>query len=241
MPEHISIQQGRLYPQPEYTIQIDQENKWTVTQVYLCHSASIIQVMPKPGVAHMDVTFATLANVTAAVGAGEVAEITCTYVGAGNKSAKADATYNMGLGLSEEPLLTHARYKDVPDAELEALKAIIDGKDKDDGGAANKDKVTSEYGKELLKKIQRGQTSYYAPKVTWKESWVRDNPVKNAELNKIGNVDSPDGKPPELAGGRTWLLNGVTQAQEGTAFRIEREWLASDRGGWDEDIYTDQP
>jgi hypothetical protein len=35
------------------------------------------------------------------------------------------------------------------------------------------------------------------------------------------------------------LLNGVTQTQEGGAFRIEREWLASDSGGWDADIYED--
>ena len=85
MPKHIAIQQGQLYPQPEYTIQIDQENKWTVTQVYLCHSRSILQVPgdAKPGLAHEEVTFATLANVTAVVGAGELAEITCTYVGAG--------------------------------------------------------------------------------------------------------------------------------------------------------------
>ena len=241
MPQHVAIQPGQLYPQPDYTIQIDQENKWTVTQVYLCHSKSILQVMPKPGLAHPEVTFATLANVTAAVGAGEIAEITCTFVGAGNKNEKANATYTMGLSLSEEPILTHQRYKDLPDAEVDALKALVDGKDKDDSGAPYKDKVKSVRGKEVLKKILRGQTSYYSPKVTWREGWTRDNPVKNSELNKIGEVSSPGGEPPELAGGRTWLLNGVTQTHEGNSFRIEREWLASDRGGWDEDIYKDEP
>jgi hypothetical protein len=44
---------------------------------------------------------------------------------------------------------------------------------------------------------------------------------------------------PSLAAGRNWLLTGVTQTQEGKAFRLEMEWLASDRGGWDPEIYND--
>ena len=28
MPEHVAIRSGRLYPQPDYTVQIDQEGKW---------------------------------------------------------------------------------------------------------------------------------------------------------------------------------------------------------------------
>ena len=34
-----------------------------------------------------------------------------------------------------------------------------------------RDKVTSDRGKEALAKIDRGQTSYYSPRVTWRESW----------------------------------------------------------------------
>jgi hypothetical protein len=56
-------------------------------------------------------------------------------------------------------------------------------------------------------------------------------------VNKIGQIDQPDGRQPNVGDGRTWLLNGVTQTQEGRAYRIEREWIASDAGGWDEDIY----
>ena len=59
-------------------------------------------------------------------------------------------------------------------------------------------------------------------------------------MNDIGNISEPSGEVPELAGGRNWLLNGVTQTQEGKSYRIEMEWLASDRGGWDEDIYKDE-
>jgi hypothetical protein len=145
----------------------------------------------------------------------------------------------MGLSLAEEPLLSHKRYKELPAKELEALQLLQSGKDKDDQGNKLRDKVESARGKEALSKIERGQTSYYSPRVTWKESWVRDKAVKAAELNDIGNIDDPNGPAPPLAGGRNWLLNGATQTQDGKSFRIEMEWLASDRGGWDAEIYTD--
>ena len=116
---------------------------------------------------------------------------------------------------------------------------IQSGKDKDDQGNKLRDKVESQRGKEVLQKFERGQTSYYSPRVIWKESWVRNKEVKATELNNIGKIDEPLGPVPSLASGRNWLLNGVTQTQEGKAFRIEMEWLASDRGGWDAEIYND--
>jgi hypothetical protein len=68
---------------------------------------------------------------------------------------------------------------------------------------------------------------------------VRDKAASGTELNDIGNIAAPSGPAPTLAGGRNWLLNGVSQTQEGKSFRIEMEWLASDRGGWDAQIYND--
>ncbi len=242
MPRHVSIQPGRLYPQPDYTIQVDQEGKWTVTQVFLCHRNSAVSLMPRPGSVHPEVPFVAASQVTAKVTEGDLAEITAVYTGAENSDegdSAAPPVYTMGLSLSEEPLLSHIRYEDLEDEEVEALQAISSGRDTDDTGAANKDKVTSELGLEALAKIRRGQVSYYSPKITWRESFVRDSGVKPSDLNKIGEIDNPSGDPPALAQDRDWLLNGVTQTQEGRSFRIEREWLASDRGGWDPDIYED--
>ena len=240
MPRHVAIQQGRLYPQPEYTIQIDKEGKWTVTQVYMCHRSSAVSLMPRPGSIHPDVPFVSISQSTAAITEGDLAVITCVYSGAENKEdEKANAVYTMGLSLSEEPILTHLRYKDLDSKERDNLQMILAGKEKDDGGTKLKDKIESDLGKEVLGKIERGQTSYYSPRVTWRESWVRDKPAKADELNDIGNISDPLGPVPSLAGGRDWLLNGVTQTQDGKAFRLEMEWLASDRGGWDPEIYQD--
>jgi hypothetical protein len=242
MPSHIAIQPGRLYPQPGYAVQIDKEGKWTATQIFLCHRSSAVSLMPRPGTPHPEIPFIAVSQAGAEFTEGDLAEITCQYAGAEDKEEedeKANAVYTMGLSLSEEPLLSHPRYKDLPEKEREALQSIQSGKDKDDQGNKLRDKIESELGVEALAKIERGQTGYYSPRVTWRESWVRNKPASAAELNEIGNISEPNGPVPPLAGGRNWLLNGVTQTQEGKSFRLEMEWLASDRGGWDPDIYTD--
>lgn len=242
MPRHVSIQPGRLYPQPGYSVQIDKEGKWTATQVFLCHRNSAVSLMPRPGTVHPEINFIEVSQAVANFTEGDLAEITCTYAGAEDKpeeDEKANAVYTMGLSLSEEPILSHIRYKDLDGKEREAIQLIISGKEKDDEGNKLRDKVESNLGIEVLGKIDRGQTSYYSPRVTWRESWVRDKPAKASELNDIGNIATPNGPAPGLAGGRNWLLNGVTQTQEGKSFRLEMEWLASDRGGWDPEIYKD--
>ena len=238
MPRHVSIQPGKLYPQPDYSISVDREGKWTATQVFLCHRNSITQVMPRPGTPHPEIQFISVDNATAQVSEGDIAQITCNYAGTDNTTNDpAKTTYSLGLSLSEEPLLSHKKFKVLAKAEIEALQAIISGKEADSSGGSYKDKVTSELGKKALEKIQRGQTSYYSPKVTWRQSTVRNASAASSDVNKIGQIDEPDGRQPNVGDGRTWLLNGVTQTQEGRAYRIEREWIASDAGGWDEDIY----
>lgn len=238
MPRHVSIQPGQLYPQPNYSLSVDREGKWTATQVFLCHRNSITKLMPRPGTAHPEIPFITVDTATAQVSEGDIAEITCNYAGTDNTTNDPNkTTYCIGMSLSEEPLLSHKKFKDLSAEEKEALQAIISGKDKDASGSAYKDKVTSPVGKKALEKIQRGQTSYYSPKLTWRQSTVRKTSAASSDVNKIGQIDNPDGRQPNPGDGRNWLLNSVTQTQEGSSYRIEREWISSDAGGWDADIY----
>jgi hypothetical protein len=240
MPKHIAIQQGQLYPQPNYSLAVDREGKWTATQVFLCHRNSITKLMPRPGTPHPEISFISVDNASAQVSEGDIAQITCSYAGTDNTDNEASkTTYSLGLSLSEEPLLSNKKFQSLDDGEVDALQAIISGKDKDAAGASYKDKVTSVLGKKALEKIQRGQTSYYSPKVTWRQATVRKASAASSDLQKIGKIDEPDGRQPSLSDGRNWLYNGVTQTQEGGSYRIEREWIASDRGGWDSDIYDD--
>lgn len=243
MPTQLAIQPGTLYPQPGHTVEVNEEGKWTGTMIFLCHRDSVIALMPRPGTPHPDVPFMGAVGSAAQYNEGDLAEITTQYAGAEDTfefddNEKANAVYSMGLSVSEEPLLTHQRYKDLSADEKKALSGIISGKDKDDQGKMLSNEIASELGLELLAKIERGQTSYYSPRTTWKESWVRNSPVKTAQLNNVGKIDVPDGPVPVLGGGRNWLSNGVTQTQDGKSFRIEAEWLMSDRGGWDPEIYA---
>jgi hypothetical protein len=238
MPRHVAIQPGQLYPQPDYSLAVDREGKWTATHVFLCHRNSITRVMPRPGTPHPEIPFIAVDSVTAQVSEGDIAQITCNYAGTDNEDNDPEkTTYTLGLALSEEPLLSHKKFRLITDEEKEALQAIISGKDKDSSGALYKDKVTSAAGLKALEKILRGQTSYYSPKITWRQSTVRKTSAASSDVNEIGQIDDPDGRQPALGNGRTWLLNSVSQTQEGKSFRIEREWISSDAGGWDEDIY----
>jgi hypothetical protein len=54
----------------------------------------------------------------------------------------------------------------------------------------------------------------------------------------MGKIDTPEGPAPALADGRNWLRNGCTQNQDGKAFRLELEWLASEREGWNSQIHA---
>ena len=194
MPRHVAIQPGRLYPQPGYSVQIDKEGKWTATQVFLCHRNSAVALMPRPGTPHPEIPFITISQVSANIEEADLAEIVCTYTGAEEKDEedeKANAIYTMGLSLSEEPILSHPRYKDLDGKERENIQLILSGKEKDDEGNKLRDKVESDLGKEVLGKIDRGQTSYYSPRVVWRESWVRDKPANSSELNDIGQPPFP--------------------------------------------------
>ena len=234
-----TILPGILYPQPGSTLEVDKEGKWTATEIYCCQRVSVVTLLPRPGSAHPDYPFMSAVNASVSYDEADIADITVKY--AGVEAAYGDkqyAQYSLGLSLTEEPLLSHKRYKDLSTTEKEAITLIGGGKDKDDQGRKLRDKVTSVLGKEALAKIDRGQTSYYSPRVTWKQSYASSLPAQWDDMKDIGNISEPEGPCPELVN-RNWLKNGVTQTQDGKSYRLENEWLLSDREGWDAVIYND--
>lgn len=241
--KHIGIPAG-LVLQPGATISVDAEGKWSSTLTYLAKREGLARYIPAIGTPHPDFSFMVLSGVSVTVGEGDVAEVVCNFAGTdeGNRNkGKASTVYTLGVATSEEPLLSHNRYQHLPDAEREALRNIGSGKEDDAQGNSFRSQVSSEIGKEILKRFDRGQTSYLAPKITWRQSWVQDTKLDNSDLNDIGNVSSPEGNPPTLAQGRNWLCTAISQTQESQkAFRIEIEWMASDRGGWDDKVYSDE-
>ena len=124
MPNHIAIQPGRLYPQPGYSVGVDKEGKWTATQIFLCHRDWAVKLMPRPGTVHPEIPFIAVSQVTASFTEGDLAEITCHYSGAEEKDEedeKANATYTMGLALSDE-----ATRQELKDYTYELLFELYD-------------------------------------------------------------------------------------------------------------------
>ena len=75
MPQHVSIQPGKLYPQPGYTVQVDKEGKWTATQIFLCHRNSAAALMPRPGTRHPEIGFIKVVTGTITFGEGDLADL----------------------------------------------------------------------------------------------------------------------------------------------------------------------
>lgn len=241
--KHIGIPTG-LVLQPGATINVDAEGKWSGTLTFLAKRDGLASYIPAIGTPHPDFSFMVLSGIAVTVNEGDVAEVVCNFAGTDERNrskAKGTTVYTLGVATSEEPLLSHNRYQNLPDDEREALRNIAAGKEEDGHGNSFRSVVDSEIGLEILKRFDRGQTSYLAPKITWRQSWVQDTKLTNSELNDIGNVTDPEGDPPTLGQGRNWLCTGITQTQESQkAFRIEIEWMASDRGGWDDKVYSDE-
>jgi hypothetical protein len=241
--KHISIPAG-LVLQPGATISVNAEGKWSSTLTYLAKRNGLAGYIPAIGAPHPEFPFMVLSGVSITVSEGDVAEVVCDFAGtdeSNRNKGKATTVYTLGVATSEEPLLSHMRYQNLPDAEREALRNIGSGKEEDAQGNSYRSNVNSDIGQEILKRFDRGQTSYLSPKITWRQSWVQDTKLDNTDLNDIGNIAEPEGNPPMLAQGRNWLCTAISQTQESKkAYRIEIEWMASDRGGWDENVYSDE-
>ena len=242
MSAHLGINEAELYPQPGGSVHIGKDGKWTGQEVFHIDRASAAEFAPRPGAAHPDFPWMTIDSTDIQFPEGDIAEVTCHYAGAEPQDSvedeKANAVYSTDLSISEEPLLANSRYDSLSSDERKALIGIAAGREKDADGKVLRDEISSALGLEVLEKFDRGQTSYYSPKIVWRERWVRDTPLAAAELNDIGKIDTPSGPAPELAGDRNWLHNGATQEQDGSSYTLELSWLASDKGGWDPDIYS---
>jgi hypothetical protein len=160
-----------------------------------------------------------------------------TYAGT-EEEGPTQATYQLNVTLSEEPLLSHPVYSSLDPTEQEALRNIAAGKETDSEANPYIDSVTSPGGLALANRLLRGQTSYLVPRLSWRQSYVSTTEVGSGDVSYVGKVDQPPGPVPELAGSANWLLNAVTSSLEGSVWSIEKEWLASDAEGWDPDLYT---
>ena len=92
---------------------------------------------------------------------------------------------------------------------------------------------------DFAKQIANGLHTYKFPSFMWEKTWESTEGVKAADIANLGLVDdTPEGNPPAFAD-RDWMLVSASQVQDGLKFRCTLEWELSDRGKWDELLYTE--
>lgn len=150
--------------------------------------------------------------------------------------------YSIEAPTTEEPLLTFHGFSTLSDSKKQALQELMQSaRTKEDYEKA--EEVIGEgdeIGTKAIAKIRKGIEAYLNPGIVWVERYKTKN-LATLELDKVGNIfASVPGSPPDI-GSRTWLYVGLTGNQndenDGEYWDIERRWQASERGGWDTDLY----
>lgn len=250
---------GQKVPMSDFTATRDEKGQWKGSESFICRVEDILTLIPPqydpctfPGF-----TFLLCDSVKVDNWEGNLMMVTINY--AGNSVSgdfdfdAADPTklqYELAISLSEENLWEHPNYTDgnVPQAEMEL---IIDVHDKtlkrktpglyvfiDVNG--NEFTITTDPGKELVDFITRGTDSYLKAEQVWRCHFT-DNNLPDADiLNAVGKITSAKGAP-VIADNRNWLFNGAQVQQNGKVFDITYEWILSDRGGWIDKIYRNNP
>lgn len=177
----------------------------------------------------------------------------------GDISTDSEPTYRLSGQLQDAPFSIHPKWEALSDLEKQALGEMISQGlvyDPPTGKVGVKDErtfwaeqnsegteylLTSDDSKAFAVRISRGETTYLRPVITWTESAQGTDGLTNAQLNKLGNISTPRGNPPEAAGTRDWMLTSAFQETIGELTRTDLEWTLSEKGGHDAFLYDEDP
>lgn len=149
-----------------------------------------------------------------------------------------ETEYSMDYSCSEQPLLTHPKFKGLSEEEQDALMAVAGGASpKDTFGKDEKvieDVVKSEDGKLALELLRKGQISYLCPGGVFSVT----STVTALSLSGVGKKGSPGSGAPAVGGGYNWLKDGVSGRKTGSGnWRQTISWRLSGPDGWRDEIY----
>jgi hypothetical protein len=136
-------------------------------------------------------------------------------------------------GSREVPTEAHPTFKDsVSDAAIKEIKAAIqEGRDPNTAIVPNDSENRARI---LYKLLLRGQEYYLAPAVSYRETTLE---ASLPGLREIATVNAPK-QSPSVSGKQNWLLTSinarsVAQPTGGVRYEVTKEWMLSDRNGWD--------
>jgi hypothetical protein len=153
----------------------------------------------------------------------------------GAGSAGGGATVELAGGAREVPIQAHKVFKDaVTNAQLQEITRAIAANETPDPAIVPTS--VDNRARVLYNMLFRGQEFYLTPAITYRETTLD---VSLPRLDDLCTVNAPN-KAPSVASGQNWLLvsvNGrsVANPSRNITYEITREWLLSDRKGWDPD------
>ena len=243
----------------QFSLNRDKKGLWTGSQKFHCLRAELAASIPSNGTVHPDYDWVYAEGVDVTGMEGDWAEFNVKYAGAdpggggdgggggggggGNDADDPDA-FEQGLRIStsEQPLATNLKYKDLtPQEKQDAVMAATQPAKNKSGEVKPVD--TSDWSddkKDLYDRMRKGLVAYLEPGVEFFQRYVSKK--MPSRLNDIGKISDPKGAP-AVGDRRNWLLVGynITERSTGknSTYDIEKVWVLSGRGGWDEDIYRD--
>jgi hypothetical protein len=187
------------------------------------------------------VTNATITSADFVTDAAGVTRVTVTWTegldgSGGGGSAGGGATTELIGGAREIPTEAHPTFKDsVSDEALKEIKsAIQNGADPDSTlvptAEDNKARI-------LYKLLLRGQEYYLAPAVSYRQTTLE---TALPTLRELCTVNAPQ-RAPGVGTKQNWLLTSinarsVAQPTGAVRYEVTKEWMLSDRNGWDPEL-----
>lgn len=250
------LNRGTIRWADDFKADEDEQGIITATQSFHCYLDEFFTVSPKKGSPCQEPGWEILLlkKLSVSNAKGGVGKVECTYGGVNENDfdfgdEDNPRTFSLGISVSEEPIETHVRYKDIPVKEKELIQNIKEGRYREAEGEANKYikngdsangakfALVDEMAIELAGKLKKGIDSYVVPNQIWRTSFISKTNVSAAKLNAVGKITTAPGAP-TVSDDRDWLFIGASVDQVGDLFNITYEWRLSGPGGWDAEIYS---
>ena len=182
---------------------------------------------------------ATITSADFTQDAAGVTRVTVTWTeglaagGGSSGSAGGGSTVELIGGSREVPIESHPTFRQSVSIDvLREIKAAIDERRPPDATLVPTDSTNK--ARILFNMLYRGFEYYLAPAVSYRETTLE---VSLPGLREIATVNAPQ-RAPAVSGKQNWLLTSINarsvgQPTGGVRYEVTKEWMLSDRNGWD--------
>ncbi len=238
------------------TLKVSRTGSATCTATYKIKKSNYLS-LPGLNSLHPIFTFISLDNYELAL-EGAFAVQTANYAGVQSTYDDNNPTYELIIGLSEEPIETHPKaITDIIGTAKAPKNGAIFEKANSDGSKTvtwkgentptsnagftfrgflvNYDSAGDSPNTNTLNLYAKLEHYLEASQITWRRTTARK--ASASSVTTVGKIAVPKGPAPALGGSRNWLYMGLTQTQKGSVYNVVEEWRASGRRGWISSVY----